>query len=233
MFNSSIRRGFIRMAAIVPFVAGDVISGKEFNEKYKEKYVKLINKENNHNGYKYGPGLNTLDGPFNPRHVCRKGGLYFCQEDDIGRWIEYGTGTMEYVCDVVIPDDAKVLVMENKLKTDKFELTNKRNIWTDEEYCKKAVKEDGMYLKYVTNQTEEICEIAIKNVIDAFEYVEYKTDHLYKIAVEDNGMLLEFIEDQTEEICELAVKNNPRAIDFIKSDYVRIKLAIYSGFGII
>jgi len=49
-----------------------------------------------------------------------------------------------------------------------------------------AVKSYGMALRYVKNQTLEICLIAVKQ----------------------NGMALEFVKNQTVEICNIAMKQS-------------------------
>ena len=50
-------------------------------------YVKLTTEDCVHNGYQYKEGLNYLNGEFNPVKICAKGGLYFCDEKDIGKWV--------------------------------------------------------------------------------------------------------------------------------------------------
>jgi hypothetical protein len=73
--------------------------------------------------------MNILYQPFNSRKVCGPGGLYFCEERDYRKWLEYGDKKMVYMWDVEIPDDAIVVVMDEKVKTDKFILSNKRCIY--------------------------------------------------------------------------------------------------------
>jgi hypothetical protein len=57
---------------------GEVISGGKFNWIYRDKqFVKLTNKEENHNGFQFQTGLNVDTSPFNPKGECRPGGIYF------------------------------------------------------------------------------------------------------------------------------------------------------------
>ena len=106
-----------------------MITGKQFNEiYYNEKFIKLTNHTCIHNKLKFKEGLNEDLVPFNPSRECKKGGLYFCNIDDFTDWIEYSDKKMYYMWNVKIPDDAKVVVMENKIKCDKFILSNKRRI---------------------------------------------------------------------------------------------------------
>jgi Domain of unknown function (DUF4116) len=57
-----------------------------------------------------------------------------------------------------------------------------------------AVKQDGFALKYVKEQTPEICLDAVKQ----------------------DGTVLEFVKVQTPEICEAVVKQNARASIYVK-----------------
>ena len=62
-------------------------------------YVKLTTEDGVHNEYQYKEGLNCLDGEFNSDNICAPGGLYFCDEKDIGKWIKYGGKLMHYIWD--------------------------------------------------------------------------------------------------------------------------------------
>ena len=55
------------------------------------------------------------------------------------------------------------------------------------------VKQNGHALKYVHNQTKEIC----------------------LIAVEQNGYALQYVHNQTKEICLAAVKQNGHALQYV------------------
>ena len=107
-------------------------------------YVKLTTEDGVHNGYQYKEGLNCLDSEFNSDKICAQGGLYFCDEKDIGKWVKYNNKKMDYIWDVVLLDDSKLANMTNKLKTDKFILQNKRTIWDNSELCKLAVQHNGL-----------------------------------------------------------------------------------------
>ena len=135
-------------------------------------YVKLTTEDCIHNGYKYEEGLNVLNGPFDNQKVCNKGGLYFCRKEYAGKWVDYNDKIMHWIWDVVVPDEAKIVDMNDKLKTDKFILSNKRSIWLDQEICKLAVKQDGYALRYVEYQTEEICKLAVQEIGCALYHVK-------------------------------------------------------------
>jgi hypothetical protein len=169
-------------------------------------YVKLTTQDCIHNGYKYKEGLNTFNGKFNNKKICSHGGLYFCNKKDIGLWIYYNEKIMYYIWDVMLLDDSKIVNMGNKLKTDKFIITNKKCIWDDEELCKLAVRQNWNLLKYVKVQTKEICKLAIRQNIQALQYVKEQTEEICKLAVQQNGNALKFVKIQSDEICKLAVQ---------------------------
>ena len=69
---------------------------------------------------------------------------------------------MHYIWDVKLLDDSKIVDMGDKLKTDKFILSNKRSIWDNEELCKLIVRQNPDALKYVKiNKSMELSLIGI------------------------------------------------------------------------
>lgn len=66
----------------------------------------------------------------------------------------------------------------------------------------KAVKENGLALAYVRNQTEEICLEAVKK----------------------DSYALFHVHNQTEEICLEAVKKDRRALEYVKEEELREKI---------
>jgi hypothetical protein len=126
------------------------MTGSEFNEKYGDKeYFKLTCEDNVHNGFTFKEGLNEDVLEFDPAPTCMPGGLYFTDRDNIITWVEYGYKVMHWVWDVSIPDDAKVVVMDNKAKCDKFIITNKRCIWEKSDFYYPIIKEKPECTKYI------------------------------------------------------------------------------------
>jgi len=65
-------------------------SGKEFNEKYHgTKFYKTLNKRENHNKFQFQTGLNIDPIPINLHKTCCPGGIYFCTENYIYKWLLY------------------------------------------------------------------------------------------------------------------------------------------------
>src|SRR5579872_6702491 len=108
------------------------ITGKVFNHIYSDRcFVKLTNSYENHNGFQFTDGLNVDTNIFNPSGSCRKGGIYFTDIEEAGRWIMYGGSTMRYMRQVLVPDNAKVYIEENKFKADKIILSPRKIISRD------------------------------------------------------------------------------------------------------
>jgi len=82
-------------------------------------FVKWMNKDMIHYGFKYQEGLNVDTVPFNPTGTCDKGGLYFTTINHISVWSTNKTAVLRLV---EIPDDAKVYCLQgaNKWKADKI-----------------------------------------------------------------------------------------------------------------
>ncbi|PBF93492.1 DUF4116 domain-containing protein [Clostridioides difficile] len=81
---------------------------------------------------------------------------------------------------------------------------------------KEAVEENGLSLRFIENQTEELCIDAIRENPDAFKYVKNRTPKICMEVVKISGEKLKHIKNQTEEICKEAVKQNGFALKFVK-----------------
>ena len=57
-----------------------------------------------------------------------------------------------------------------------------------------AMKQNGLALGYIKNQTPELCMVAVK----------------------ENGLALEYVKKQTPEIIAAAIEEDPDAIEFVK-----------------
>ena len=155
-----------------------MITGKEFNEKYPDaNVVKLTVVNNCHNGFQYKEGINSLpeDESFNEKPICAKGGLYCCFKKDFGLWFGYNDKVMTNIWSVTIPDDAKVVVMNNKIKVDRFILSNMEPLLSRDN-CLTAVGQDGDSLDYVPQELrdKEMCLTAVGQYGWALEYVPQK-----------------------------------------------------------
>lgn len=82
---------------------------------------------------------------------------------------------------------------------------------------KHIVQIDGHMLQYIDNgyQTDEICELAIKEKSNSIQYIINKKYEFCKMSIENDGENLKYIDKQTEELCKLAVQNNGYAVQYI------------------
>ena len=202
---------------MLKFIYFIMISGTQFNELYKgESLVKLTNGQRIHNGFEFKEGLNVDTIDFNPIDQCSPGGFYFCKYEDFGKWIYYREVKMDYMWDVKIPDDAKVVILDNKIKCNKFILSDSRIIWNNEQLCLDVVKQNGYALRWIKKRTRDICIEAMKQDGYALQFIEHQTNDICLAAVKQNGHALEWVKKQTEEICLEAVKQNREALAYVR-----------------
>lgn len=160
---------------------GTILTGKVFNEKFiNNVFVKLLNPDENHNGYQFKTGLNVDFREFNPIDSCSPGGLHFTEFDKMEMWIDNNDSDsdiyepMVFCRKVTIPDDAYVYIEDNKFKADQFILGSRIPI-KDLNFKDLYLEENG-FLSPLNkgnegNEEEQINEICITTIIN---YV-YKT----------------------------------------------------------
>ena len=68
-------------------------------------YFKLTNLDESHHGITFQDGLNVDPIQFNSSQDCVPGGIYFCQEQDIHKWLFYNEsiGLMMWMRTVTVP----------------------------------------------------------------------------------------------------------------------------------
>ena len=228
-----------------------------------EIYVKLLKDDLTHNGYVYKEGLNSLPTDFLPYLNCG-GGFYFCKRADVSYWmclyyycVQCLKHTKDCWCDdkiynrsnyklfdrlryfsyVILPPDARVIKGPQTFKTDKLILTKIQPIeefdWNIKdcsvmgsslrfiaeqtpELCLEAVKQNGAALAHVNAQTPELCLEAVKQNGAALAHVKTQTPELCLEAVKQNGGALKFVKEQTREICLAAIQQNTYAHFFVR-----------------
>jgi len=186
-------------------------------------YYKLLNPDLKHYNFTYKEGLNELSEPFNPDPLCKSGGLYFSDQDNIFKWIElYDYNPDLLIACVTLPEDAQFITIytyKKKYKSDKIILSNIQrldNLLLNPNIALKAVKQNDWALQYVKEQTENICMEAIKQSGYTLQYVKNQTEEICMEAVKQNGRALRFVKEQTEAICIEAVKQNYLALEYVK-----------------
>jgi hypothetical protein len=200
-----------------------LLTGKQFNEKYKnEIFVKLTNETETHNGFQFKTGLNIDPIDFNSPEECKAVQLYFYNLNNLAKWLRYKREDMKYMRYVTIPDDAKVYVEVDKVNANKIILSERNliyesEIWNNTDYQLSAIKQSEYVLKYIKNQTDEICLEAVKQNGYALRHVSKQTNEICLAAVNQEGDTLSAVENQTDEICLAAVRQNGFAIQYVKN----------------
>lgn len=79
-----------------------------------------------------------------------------------------------------------------------------------------GVEKDARALKYIEDQSEELCLKAVKKFGCALEYVKHQTPEICMEAVKQDGYALKFVKEQTPVLCLAAVQQDVYALKFVK-----------------
>jgi hypothetical protein len=200
------------------------------------KFYKLLRNDEIHHGFQYKTGLNIDIIPFNPTGKCSPGGLYFFSQEQLPMFSKYvNIGDIRYIREVTFPDDAKIYKEVGKYKADRFIVGERKEFWLDEildqELCLEVVKQNGMALKFVKEQTPKICLEAVEQNGFALLYVKEQTPKICLEAVGDEGLALLYVKEQTPTICLTAVKRDGYALGNVKDQTPTICLAAVKTNG--
>lgn len=79
---------------------------------------------------------------------------------------------------------------------------------------------NGLLLRYINEQTYELCEIAVKENGMAIKHVqeEFLTPELCKLAVQETGFALEYIKEQTLELCKIAIEDYVGMFNYVNPE---------------
>jgi len=99
------------------------------------------------------------------------------------------------------------------------------------ELCLKAVRKEGLTLRWVTEQTPEICEAAVENCGTAIAYAKYQTEAMCLKAVREHGLNLQFVQKQTAQICLEAVRNFCIAFRFVEPRFLNREICLTAVRG--
>lgn len=187
-------------------------TGTEFNKYHKQQntkfYIFIYEWTNNS---KYVLGLNIYPKPFDLTNYLD--GFYFCDKSKCHLHFE----RRSKLALVEIPNDARVYVERDEFKTDRLMIKEIKNFKdVDDQFWIDIVPKNGNALQYVKEQTNIICEVAVKQNNEALRYVKLQYGEVCKVAVQRNGMELRYVLNQTPEICVAAIKQNYKSIQFIK-----------------
>lgn len=240
---------------------GKTLKGKEFIDLFpeiSEKLAKLTNFKENHNGYKFGTGLNIDKKKFDADKKCGNG-IYFTDIDNMIRWMSYRRtkviinffniyslidehiDTMVFYRKVTLPLDCNICIeSRDKFKADKIILGDRIRIidldlWKDEKIC----------LEFIEKQNTEIAMIYIRNYSDKVKLALVKknpfilndlinrkhlkiSEEIQLEAVKRNGFVIGYIKNPSEEVQLEALKQNPTSIKYIKSPCKAAQLVAFN-----
>ena len=193
---------------------------------------KILNEKWKHHDFQYKLGLNVDTQTFNPSGSYQPGGLYYTTAEFIPLFLEYRT----QIAEISIPADAQVYADPegNKWKADKLIIdrvypTEDWDKWNDLDFCLAAVRQNGLALKYILDQTDGICMIAVRQNGELLWYVKNQTPEICLAAVQRNGEALELVKNQTPEICLAAVKQKAYVLEFVLNQTPEIcRAAVHS-----
>src|SRR5271156_5210077 len=158
---------------------GQELTGKRVKELLNGMpLLKFMNDNDKHYNMIYKDGLNEDVLSFNPSNECSSGGIYITTLDNYDHFYD---GYGNYAREVIIPDDARVYIEEDKMKCNKVILKEKKN------------KVD--LLKDLFNKNLEISLKVIKQNGNVLRFIEqeFRTNQMMMEAVRQNGNALEYI----------------------------------------
>lgn len=101
--------------------------------------------------------------------------------------------------------------------------------------CREAVQEDGRNIRYVIDQTDELCKLAMNSRSPGYrhssrniKYIRNQTPELCFMSLHYSPYNLKYIrpEFQTKEICEVALRTSGYMIRYIREDLVTPELCL-------
>lgn len=107
------------------------------------------------------------------------------------------------------------------------ELTCKKNLSGARALA--AVNKEGYNLRFVIEQTPDICLAAVNEYGEALKYVKDQTPEICLAAVRHNGYALQYVKEQTHEICLAAVKKDCEAIQYVEERFLDDEIILVNG----
>lgn len=123
------------------------------------QYYSVFNETLTHCDHKYDIGLNVTT----PYYTWSES-ICFCTAENIHSLLNSQSSKLAFVS---IPNDAKINYFSDKNLTNKIIIEKVIHLkdwemWKNKEFCLKAVKKNGLVLKFIENQTETVCLEAVK-----------------------------------------------------------------------
>ena len=159
-----------------------------------------------HHDYQYMYGLNVLSKTYNSG--SGGGGFYICDVNDVVNWIFlYQEGKIH---EIQIPDNTWITKHNTKYKVNQLILgpgISINDFVKKHSFEKEFVTKNSSYLRYVDEQTPELCEQAVRGAGYSIEYVKKQTKELCEIAIKNCYTAIKHVKEQTPYLCELALSH--------------------------
>lgn len=203
----------------------DSLSKDEFIKLYPNtEFYKILNSHETENGILLKTGLNKIKSQFLLKDQIEE---YYKYIDDFDLY---------WIRQVFLEDDTEITINNNIYIADKFTLGDRfifRGSFTFENTDEKLmVSKYGNNIKYIDNQTDELCKLAIEQNPKSFIFIKDKTPKICMMAVKKDGLLLQFINEQNIQLCLEAVKQNGLSLKYVKEQNLYICLQAVSKNGL-
>lgn len=151
------------------------MSGVEFNRDHGHRVaLKLTFDTHIHNDFEYNMGLNVDHNIFDAREAYCSG-MFFAFEEDVPSWLFHikSRRMHKWAWTVAIPDDAKVVVFDDRVKCDRFILSDPRPIstltWAEEpDHQLFSVYRHPSVAAFLPNIGEKVIRFVVQRIIDTF-----------------------------------------------------------------
>ena len=220
-------------------------------------HFKVIRENHTQHGFTYSLGRNDDIKKFQPEKKCG-GGLYFCTGIEVIEYLMYGTKLAfvrvpegAQVCHDNMKSKASSLVVDKIIPLEDFER------WSDEKWCLQAVRRcirpfqyvkvltpemmilayracylRGLNLKFIREQTSDLCLIAVQNDGLALRHVRNQSPEICLEAVKQNGLALRYVNEPNHDICLKAVQQNGNAIEYVDTQTEELCLEAVRQTGV-
>jgi hypothetical protein len=181
------------------------------------KYYKLILNNHKYSEHNYKKGLNESFAFTDEKCI---GPLQFSKLENVFKHISSPNNYS--IAEVTLLDNSIIIPTYSSeiLKTNRFILGEFQTF--EDFFCINphlrlpAVTQNGLMLKYIKDQTPEMCKAAVKQNAKALLYVNNKNSNFYidlilEAAVHDDHTMY-YVENQTEELCLKVARLNGMAI---------------------
>lgn len=131
----------------------------------------------------------------------------------------------------LLPNSIKNELSDSTFTTNSLDMLEIKHIeelelWDDEKFCEYVIQNYPGGLKYVRARTDRIKLMAVKKDGENLKYIEDQTPDLCIEAVTQNAMVLKYVKFKTDEICWRALERNIHAYNYIENPSNEMKLYV-------